>query len=819
MNLLDALAGGALLLTANRRLARHWRTVYDNSRMAAGHAAWESPAIQTWTGWVAQQSEEMLPSRILPSPMAERRGWLRVIAAARDDSGLLDAAATAAAAADAWALCRQYGISLRHPAFGDAEDTRQFAKWALEFERRVEQRGWLPAGDQEAFLAAEMPELHREVWLDGFDDLSPVRRQILEKLKQRFVVPARSLDAQPFLHRPPSVREGIVDAANWARTRLEAGRARNIGIVVADLANRRTAVESVFGDVFGGKLFNISLGLPLRDWPIVRDALGLLHWIDGPLPIQEAGALLRSPFVRGANETIELELRRRNRLTVSLAETGWPLPLSARDARTPGAWARVFPKLLQAFGWPGARKISSAERQALARWEQLLRELATLDAVEGKVSFRQALGLLDDLAAEAIFQPETGAMPVHILEALQAAGSQFDALWVMGLTDTNWPAAARPHPFIPRSLQRDLDLPRGSPGRELRLATGITERLLRSAPEIVFSVPLRDGDVELRPSQLIASFPSWQPDHRTFPTASTVQIGSSGFESLTDQAAPPLSSAKPAGGTAILGWQAQCPFRAFALARLGAEPLPEPQPGIPPSQRGSLLHDALAHIWRHFQSRDRMARASSQDRARVIEEAVTAAGIPGGAGLIAVERECLRKRIEQHIELDFDRDGFTVEEIERTIDLTPAGVPLLGRIDRIDTLPNGDRVVIDYKSTAPSPNVWNGERPENLQLPLYALALRPAPAALAFAQLKTGDVKYGGLGAAKDLVPGVTPSPDWERQLNEWRRVTTALWTEFSEGVASVTPKDGGKPCRACHLHSLCRVHESRQEGADDDSA
>jgi 1,6-anhydro-N-acetylmuramate kinase len=101
--------------------------------------------------------------------------------------------------------------------------------------------------------------------------------------------------------------------------------------------------------------------------------------------------------------------------------------------------------------------------------------------VEPSLPFAQAVSLLNDLAGEAIFQPETAEMPIQILEALQAAGSRFDALWAMGMTDTVWPAPAKPNPIIPRILQREFDLPHATPERELRFARDVTDRLLRSA--------------------------------------------------------------------------------------------------------------------------------------------------------------------------------------------------------------------------------------------------------------------------------------------------------------------------------------------------
>src|SRR6267378_2566360 len=73
-------------------------------------------------------------------------------------------------------------------------------------------------------------------------------------------------------------------AAKWARARLEEGRGR-IGVVVPQLAQRRKEVVRVFSRVMrpGHHLpgaektplpFNVSLGEPLSNYPLVDAALG-----------------------------------------------------------------------------------------------------------------------------------------------------------------------------------------------------------------------------------------------------------------------------------------------------------------------------------------------------------------------------------------------------------------------------------------------------------------------------------------------------------------------------------------------------------------
>ncbi len=51
------------------------------------------------------------------------------------------------------------------------------------------------------------------------------------------------------------------------------------------------------------------------------------------------------------------------------------------------------------------------------------------------------------------------------------------------------------------------------------------------------------------------------------------------------------------GGTRVLADQAACPFRAFARWRLAAEPLEAPAAGPDASDRGTLLHALMKHLW------------------------------------------------------------------------------------------------------------------------------------------------------------------------------------------------------------------------------
>src|SRR5205085_1934071 len=112
-----------------------------------------------------------------------------------------------------------------------------------------------------------------------------------------------------------SAKDEIAAAASWARQRLEQG-AKRIGVVVPDLHKRRAEVVRAFsrelqpgynlpGAARAAMPFNVSLGLALDEYPLVSAALGLLEFSREEISFEHASALIRSPFISGAESEME----------------------------------------------------------------------------------------------------------------------------------------------------------------------------------------------------------------------------------------------------------------------------------------------------------------------------------------------------------------------------------------------------------------------------------------------------------------------------------------------------------------------------------
>lgn len=897
------------VITATTRLSRELRQDYDREQQEAGLACWPAARIlplsawlqDLWKTWLysdraaaaidqaatshqaaATSDRAEAASVRLLWPSEERVIWEEII---RSQAGnlLLDIPATAEAALRSWELLCSWNLSLDAAEWRDSADSEAFHGWAGEFRKRCREKDWfsnaeLPSAVANLIERGEVP-VPEEVEFAGFHERTPVQQQLVDVLARRGV---EVRDSEHPNTVGDAVRVGLPDAsreiraaAEWARRSLEdepeaASPRFQIGIVVPDLEQRRGEIERVFGEVFHprallrpdldtARLFNISLGLPLDEYPIIQAAFLILETDPRDIPIELASRLLRSPFLHGSEEEmtsralLDTTLRSRRQTHVAL----WDIIGLARNSnalhhcprlveqfgpwtdqyrtletpRMPSDWAPALSGFLRDIGWPGDRALDSIEYQTLEVWKELLSELARLDSVSGPIPLGTAAGILRDLALSRLFQPESAPAPVQILGVLETAGLRFDKLWIMGMHDGAWPGVRAPDPFLPLRLQRRFEVRGSSPARELEFHRLFTARLLSSAPSIVVSYPEREDDSDLRVSPLFLSLPE-------SPAADLGLLSSSGYaeqllsssriETLHDHRGPPSDDAAVRGGTFLFKLQAACPFKAFAELRLGAGPPDEPQPGLDALDRGRLVHRILERIWERLGSHEGLLSAAGEEL-EIIVRLHVGSEIQHQLGdralrnprFVEIEQARLEGIIGEWLLGERERQPFTVLEQEERQRVTVGGIAVDIRVDRVDRLDSGELVVLDYKTGACKPSDWDGERPDDPQLPIYAVATDDAIAGVFFGRLSAGDIRFRGLAKSAGIVPGRgvevldgdTPLTD---VIEAWSEVLDRLGRDYKTGLAAVDPKDPYQTCRYCALPSLCRKGQGIVELEDE---
>jgi probable DNA repair protein len=710
--------------------------------------------------------------------------------------------------------------------------------------------------------------------LCGFDIVTPQQQSVFDALQasgtQVLVLSKERREPGALCLACVDAREEIRRAATWARARLEENPGASIGIVVPDLAKQRKALVRALRTVMapasmlpaaaapdrpdaGGAAlpFNVSLGVALTSYPLVQAACFILELAGREIEFGRASLLLRSPFIAaGESEAagrarLDLELRRRAEPAITLerlldtldsAGSGALAPELARRLRklaelrkadlfaprAPSAWARAITDALQLMGFPDkGRSLDSAEYQTLKKWHEVVAGFALLDRVSPKMGYAEAVVRLRRLATDTLFQPEAAQAPVQILGVLESAGIAFDHLWVMGLSDEAWPIHPRPNPFLPLEAQRQAQVPEASIAATFALDAAITDGWLHAAPEVVLSHPRAEGERKLLPSPLLRDLPRGELDLPAYARHRDLIHAAAKIETLGDALAPAVGAgALLTGGAGILTDQAACPFRAYALHRLDAQSPEAPHAGLDAMERGILVHGVLASAWGEIKTKTRLDAIGEAELdallARAAEEAVARVRRQRPATLSGrfaeVEKGRLARLARAWLEMEREArgDDFSVVAVEDKRSMVVGPLTLRGKLDRVDELDDGRRIVIDYKSRAEATSAWLGERPDAPQLPLYLVATEPDASAIAFAQVRAGDMKFAALAADETLLPVAKSLPDiaWGAQVAAWRAVLTQLATQFAAGEAAVQPKYPQKTCRNCNAQLLCRIHE-----------
>jgi len=882
-SLYAGLAGGGTVITGNNRLAVAIRRDYERRAMDEGLEIWTTPDVIPWSAWVMRSWEEMLVSGVLASTAQllsneqELLIWKEVISNSEQGHGLLRTEATAKTAREAARLLRTWMLGNELSSVSGNEDTEAFQSWVAEFDRRCRASNWLTMDALPEAIARGLSQgegrLPQWVTLIGFDELTPMQQQLVHAMQAHCSVNWVHLSGEA----GGVVRLGCDDEqdelktlARWARNRLEESPDARIGIIVPRLAEQRSKLAYTLDEVLvpeairPGKAsstrpWNISLGTPMGEHPIIQSAFLILELLRGRLSLEQAGRLLRSPhiaearFEEGPRALLDVQLRLRGEPEVSLSsliyfagqesrpEEYCPLLLerltAIQAAKESGQgkagsveWAGRFAAWLRAGGWAQGRSLSSEEYQVVEKWRELLASFSALETVTSGLSFSEALTILRRLAADCIFQPQSNEAPIQVLGLYEAIGQRFDHLWITGFHDEQWPPAPSPNPFLPLSLQRREGMPRASQERELAVARKITQRLSESAPEVVISFPRRQAAEVLRPSPLIMSFPeidrqelglwngkSWLEQVR----ASHQQ------EVMAQDVGPALERKQAKGGSTLFRLQSLCPFRAFAELRLGARPLEQATLGLDARDRGTLLHKVMELFWKEVGSHQALMQMQEHELHTLIDDRIEVAleSLAQQKPQImtrnfrTVEKDRLRQLVLKWLEIEKARAEFEVIGHEQAVDAEINGVGVHLLIDRIDCLADGRKIVIDYKTGAVKPSQWFGERPEEPQLPLYSTVIEDEVAAVLFGQLRAGDIRFNGVVSDEGLIEGLPGRnadlrkaiEEWPQLQAEWRSILERLAHDFRLGVADVDPKQENTCTTSyCTLAPLCRIHEQR---------
>jgi RecB family exonuclease len=498
--------------------------------------------------------------------------------------------------------------------------------------------------------------------------------------------------------------------------------------------------------------------------------------------------------------------------------------------------------------------LESHERTAIdeddVRSRHLRARRAVLGVLEelrrGAVEFDDPEAALADVAStirrrieSQTFSPRRGGTGVQLVDAQAARYGRFDAVFLAGLAEGDWPEPTGRNIFYPGFLLSQLGWPPES-ARAAAAGAAFSDLLRLARERVRVSTFTLEDDSIVNPSPLLEELPraglalerAPDPDSRIFTDEALAQSlapsagggdASAWFDLRSTRSSPDEGRFHGVAGpgrqrrhtvTAIDQFL-QCPFKYFAGKVLN---LPEDvvdEPARTPRMRGQFVHEVLQDFYQSWQASGGQAIFADQlDAARahfaeVAERRLAtlptaeaglerlrilgSVGTPG-LGEIVMAAEASRAAPVRERLLEFPFDGeFAIQG-----DGTTHTVRLRGKADRIDLLADGRFRLVDYK---------NGKAPDpaqTIQLPIYAVCIQQELARVRKESWQVAEAGYLAFGEAKPDRVVIRDDAEGAKKIADGQARLIAAIDAIDRGDFPPRPA-APRLCGTCPYATVCR--------------
>jgi len=721
--------------------------------------------------------------------------------------------------------CHNHLIDTKFLSQSKLPISESFAYWISTYQQLKDDRGLIDTNDLPKLLIGSEKTLNSTI-IYGFKTLTPQQQALFDSLNYQQISAIRSDQSECVYFE--NTKDEIYAAANWAK---QQPRDLSVVIVCPQLNELQHQISSIFNQTFnnlltetGDKSYNISLGLPLLKYPLVQDLMAVLKlnkqiqsnqieldtfihvvrcvYIAHYQQEQSARHLLINHALSLSKEVFTLQ-----EIHNSLQQCPKLFAIIDTIKQESGGYKNLdnclsrFQSILTQWGFATNKQLNSTEYQLFHKFLTTSLSLNRLSLHGKKIDIDSAINLLQDICNHVIFQPQSSNANIQILGSLEAEGLYFDKAWVMGMNDGFIPAKLNSPRFIPHDIAVNHQIPHSSFELITTDANNTLNNLSSLANNVIFSYAQTLDEQEQLPSPLLEF-------RKNTIKAPNFNNKAQSTISLNDSITTQFNQQKVSSGVSLLKDQMACAFKGF-VHRLNTTTFDKPHIGFDKKEQGNIVHNALQYIYEQLNSKEQLCSLSNHELARLVEQKVYAAlkRYPN-SNFKKIEQQRIVHLILKFIELDKTRENFSVLETEKSITAELSGLMFTTRLDRLDQMDNGDKIVFDYKTGTTSISNWCSQAIREPQLPIYSITNHTQGAA--FIELDASKISIKGISKDKDSLPKQstrkTTCGEWDEQLGIWSETLNQAAQNFQSGQAQVLPNKTA--CEYCELDLLCRVEK-----------
>ena len=725
-------------------------------------------------------------------------------------------------------LCKSYFIEINNLA-NYSSTCSLFVRWIRELEKTKKERNYIDSTDlySQIYLSIKKISKSRRYFIYGFNKTTPAQKNLFDSLRCETINTLSRSNSPKSLSFPDSDTE-IQAIAEWAKELSNNKPNDQIGIVVPNISESQFTVKRIFDQVFDSSLletknkpYNISLGVPLLQYPLIQHLLNIIvlskQIINNKIDHQLLIHVITSPYITGAQKESNKRSLEVNKVLATKRESSSFKKitnlvrnceqfvevidqinrLKLQQKILHEDWLVVFNRILFIWGFSTDRELTSDEFQLLKKFQE---ESLILNKISGdlnKANFDDAINTLQSHLGSVVFQAQSGPANIHILGALEAEGLSFDGAWISNMTSNFLPGIIKIPLFIPNKVCAEYGIPNSSFDIIHDNANTTIEALNNLSSNLVYSYAKSHNEIEQLPTPYL-SFDEYQLKQSKVSNSRELNV-------IEDSQAPCIEDYEIKEGVSTLQDQMSCAFKGFSK-RLNLEKFDAPHIGFNRLEQGNLIHKVLETFYTEIKSKESLLELSSSELDGLLERHIDSAiNNKSTSRFQQLEKIRIKKILHDYFELEKQRDGYEVIETESTTEVSINNLSFKIRLDRVDRLPNGNKLIIDYKTGKAEISQMTGSHIKQAQLPIYALT--NSVNGVAFAKINATKCEYLAITNDESALPvKKTTIPKWEDQLVEWESILNSASYDFQNGVATVLPEKNA--CEYCDYDLLCRVEK-----------